>query len=284
MTKQELKNKLLATNYFINNNYLEEYLNLVFDYKLNNPSRYTEEHHILQKQYFRLVGLPIDNSKLNLVSLLYKDHCKAHWLLYYCTKGNLKRANAAAVNYIVKVYNSLHLTNKTKEDFLTTDFEELQCYYDAIKNDTESKYYTDIEIKFLQENYPKQGSSYCAKILGRTRSSVMNTVNKLGLSRKYSWTEADCEFLKENYALRGGKYCAEALGKTLKDVFKKAMRLGLSREKTPKVKEDSWREAELLTLTTYYPKEGTKVYLRIPTRSYNACRLKASQLGLKKEK
>jgi hypothetical protein len=42
-----------------------------------------------------------------IVNLLYKDHCKAHYLLYFCTIGRLKHANAEAVSYMFSVYPAL---------------------------------------------------------------------------------------------------------------------------------------------------------------------------------
>ncbi len=47
MTKQELKIKLLNTSLFIDNNYLQEYLNLVDNYITTED--YTEKHHILPR-------------------------------------------------------------------------------------------------------------------------------------------------------------------------------------------------------------------------------------------
>ena len=76
MTKQALKSKLLATGYFINNSFLDQYIDLVTNSLVNNC--YSEYHHILQKQYFRLINMPIDNSAENLKLLSYADHCKAH--------------------------------------------------------------------------------------------------------------------------------------------------------------------------------------------------------------
>lgn len=284
MTKQELKIKLLNTHYFIDNNYLDEYVDLIITNISSSSQGYSEKHHILQKQYFRLTNTPIDNSDSNLVLLLYKDHCKAHWLLYYCTIGHLKRANAASVNYILKVYNNLHKTLKTKEEISDKIFNELQFYYDNIRNDESSKYYTDYEITFIKDNYSKHGADYCAKQLNRSLASIRNEVYTLGLLREWTWTDEMNNLLYNQYKNVGGKVCAKKLNLPLKAIYKQAKKLGLSRKGTPKIKDDSWTSHELNLLIQWYPLEGTKAYLRIPTRSYNACRLKASQLGLKKLK
>ena len=71
-----LKEKLLKTGYFIDNEYLANYIKLVENYITDKL--YTERHHILQRAYFELNGLEVDNSKTNIVKLAYADHCKAH--------------------------------------------------------------------------------------------------------------------------------------------------------------------------------------------------------------
>lgn len=55
LTKQQLKEKLLATNYFIDNVYLNNYIDLIFnyDYKSNG---YREYHHVLQVAYYKQVN------------------------------------------------------------------------------------------------------------------------------------------------------------------------------------------------------------------------------------
>ena len=74
--KNVLKQKLLNTELFLDNEYLDEYINLVLS---NNITiGYTEKHHILQRNYFKKSGLPLDNSPDNLITLSYCDHCKAH--------------------------------------------------------------------------------------------------------------------------------------------------------------------------------------------------------------
>lgn len=91
MFQQEIKIKLLATNYFIDNEYLDKYCELIElnkDTKRERPK--TQSHHIIPVSYFKLSELPIDNSKENRVNLLYKDHILAHYYLCLCTKGKFK--------------------------------------------------------------------------------------------------------------------------------------------------------------------------------------------------
>ena len=91
MTQQEIKVKLLNTNYFIDNEYLDKYCELIElnkDTKKERPK--TQSHHIVPVSYFKLSKLPIDNSKENRVNLLYKDHILVHYYLCLCTKGKFK--------------------------------------------------------------------------------------------------------------------------------------------------------------------------------------------------
>lgn len=43
-------------------------------------------HHIVPKCWFKMNGLPVDNSKDNRVLLSYTDHCKIHKLAYLCAR------------------------------------------------------------------------------------------------------------------------------------------------------------------------------------------------------
>lgn len=91
MTIQELKTKLLATNYFENNKYLDKYCKLVKQNEFTKKQESkTNKHHILPKSYFKMLGLPVNNSLENLVHLLYIDHILAHYYLCLCTNRQFK--------------------------------------------------------------------------------------------------------------------------------------------------------------------------------------------------
>ena len=88
MTTLELKKRLLATTYFLENVYFSEYLALVST-SVRPEVFKTQSHHILPKTYFKHFKLPVDDTSDNLVELLYCKHIYAHWLLTKCTKGFL---------------------------------------------------------------------------------------------------------------------------------------------------------------------------------------------------
>lgn len=126
MSKQELKNKLLATEVFIDNEYLDQYCELIIS-NLNQEKIkcQTQGHHIVPKCYFISNELNIDNSEENLINLLYKDHILAHYYLCLCTEGNLQYKLANAF---------FHLTARkwNYEDFdPETDLSEYQRLYEG---------------------------------------------------------------------------------------------------------------------------------------------------------
>ena len=82
------KERLLATHDFIDNEYLDKYVELI-DLNKNTQaiSKKTNKHHIIPAYYFRHFDFPVDNSEDNLVNLYYRDHMLAHMYLSGCTEG-----------------------------------------------------------------------------------------------------------------------------------------------------------------------------------------------------
>ena len=104
MTRQSLREKLLSTNLFIENDFFEQYLDLISVENNSLKQGYTEKHHILPRAYYEHEHIPLDSSQANLIILTYADHCKAHYLMYFCTLDYLKNDNAHAVHYIQKMF------------------------------------------------------------------------------------------------------------------------------------------------------------------------------------
>ena len=53
------------------------------------------KHHIIPRCWFKMMKLPVDNSKANLVMLSYEDHVKIHKLAYLCVKDNIMKGKLA---------------------------------------------------------------------------------------------------------------------------------------------------------------------------------------------
>lgn len=285
----KLKEALLSTNLFIDNNYLDEYIELVSSY--SKIEGYTERHHVIQVAYYKhlykckreLAESYADADPNNfIVQLSYKDHCKAHWLLYFCTTSYLKRGNENAVRYILEVYKKLTSKSKLALEFNEEDFELLQAYMNSIIADPESRYYTDAEEELLRRYYPEFGIDYCMQFFpSRSRSAVIGFANKLQLKRtNVFWTKEEEDFLRTNYPLYGIKYCMEKLDRTRLMIKCKANYMGLKVENLSKYNRQ-WTEEELDILKNNYEQFGIDYCVElIPSREKTAISKKASDLGL----
>ena len=69
-TEEELKEKLLLTNCFNDNEWLDKYINLIINKSLVEKIKYKSAvHHIIPRHYFINENKNIDNSAKNLVYL-----------------------------------------------------------------------------------------------------------------------------------------------------------------------------------------------------------------------
>ena len=84
----QLKERLLNTGDFVDNEYLDKYVELI---QANRDTKAisckTNSHHIVPSYYYRHHNLPVDNSLQNRVNLVYRDHMLAHLYLSGCTQG-----------------------------------------------------------------------------------------------------------------------------------------------------------------------------------------------------
>ena len=103
---QKIREQLLATGAFVDNEYFSNYCQLICSNKSTKPVKgKTQKHHILPRAWFKLHNEPVDNSKDNLVNLLVLDHIKAHlYLLKSTTSEALRSASAAAVRYMCDIF------------------------------------------------------------------------------------------------------------------------------------------------------------------------------------
>lgn len=99
----ELKRKLLQLNIVEDNEYLDKYCELV---ESNKETKYikgkTHKHHIIPKSYYKINNIDMNNSKDNLVNLLFKNHILAHYYLSLCSSNlDFKYANELAFSYLI---------------------------------------------------------------------------------------------------------------------------------------------------------------------------------------
>ena len=272
--KNVLKQKLLNTGLFLDNEYLDEYINLVLS---NNITiGYTEKHHILQRNYFKKSGLPLDNSPDNLITLSYCDHCKAHWLLYFCTTGYLKKANEASIRYIVEMYKVLTGKDRNKFEFNDSDFQLLQSYMTSIVNDENSRYWTEAEVDYLKKNYCGYGTgTKCAKYLNKPINLVNEKARLLGLSKNCpDWTEAEIEILYKYYPIEGDKVYLRI------PLHSKDACRGKAKQLKIRTKNHYWTPDEISILKLNFPLVGPTGCSKLLNRNKTECKHKADRLGL----
>ena len=272
--KNVLKQKLLDTGLFLANEYLDEYINLVLS---NNITvGYTEKHHILQRNYFKKSGLPVDNSPDNLITLSYCDHCKAHWLLYFCTTGYLKKANEASIRYIVEMYKVLTGKDRNKFEFNDSDFQLLQSYMTSIVNDENSRYWTEAEVEYLKKNYCGYGTGpKCAKYLNKPINLVNEKARLLGLSKNCpDWTEAEIEILYKYYPIEGDKVYLRI------PLHSKDACRGKAKQLKIRTKNHYWTPDEISILKLNFPLVGPTGCSKLLNRNKTECKHKADRLGL----
>lgn len=273
-----LKQVLLNTGYFVDNSYLDEYLELI--QKPFSLSGYSEKHHVIPAVVYSAKYSTKDNREARklanadpnnfLVDLLFKDHCKAHWLLYNCTINEVKACNARAYIFMSgkKVNQFEELTNE--------EYNEIQLYRDRVIE--EDDYYWSLEEKrLLYEHYADYSFEELTKQLHRERQAIIRTANSLGLYRPRDryWTTEDEQWLIDNYAKYSRKECADFLNKTEASINKKCTTLGLYK---PSV---VWTDKQNKWLLENYTKYTVSESAAILGRTYNAVRSQASKLGLK---
>ena len=107
-----VKQSLLSTNLFLENDYFLDYVELIeINLKTKKERFVTQQHHIIPRCYYIHNNLTIDNSISNLVNLKYSDHLLAHYLLALCSKddwfkfANELVLNLASTNYFNSKFN-----------------------------------------------------------------------------------------------------------------------------------------------------------------------------------
>ena len=107
--KTALKQKLLSFEFVVDNEYLDQYCDLIIENKANKPIKSeTNDHHIIPKHYFLKQHQVVDNTEDNIVTLYAIDHILAHWLLANCSSNEYYfYANMSAVMFTSAKYNLL---------------------------------------------------------------------------------------------------------------------------------------------------------------------------------
>ena len=247
-----LRTYLIEEIGYLDNEYLTEYINLITTYTL--AAGYSEQHHMIPiAYYFKKYNCKskweakrkyADKDPQNrLVQLLYKDHIKAHWLLYNCTTGYLKQANAKAYK---RMLNEKY-TYKFEHRLTDEEYAELQYQMDQIVQSEDTIYWSAKDINWLIENFRNYSYTECGKYLNKTALAVQHKIHVLGLTKYRMWTEDEVEWLKTNILIYSVKECSEYLNRPVCNVQSKLSELGLTKlkSKTKVVKKDKVAKVKL---------------------------------------
>lgn len=245
-----LKEVLLSFDGVIDNEYLDQYVELVNSTISFSENDYTEKHHVIpaacykeqkeehmpETRYRREI---VDADTRNYyVVLLFKGHCKAHWLLFNCTSGYLRGSNATA---FIEMTGKL---DKLMSGLSESEYEQLQCQRNFIKENSDY-YWSHTDDAWLISNYHTKTAAECAEYLGRSKSSINCRVIKLGITSDPYWSKADIDWLTENYYSADDAYLVAYLNRSIYSIRKKIQLLGLpaKHRSAPKffsTDEDQW--------------------------------------------
>lgn len=250
---------------------------------------FTEQHHVIPVSYYKCYYkcgtrrqaevFASRACKNSVITLSYLDHCRAHWLLYFCTIDQLKYLNDYAVSYIVNVYKKITGEEKPRLAFVQEDFELLQKYMNDIKADTASRYYSNYEIEIVKQCHAEGQYGYIlrsAKKLGISVKRAFRIASKCNLNRPApDWTSTEISILKQYYPLECDSVYKRFPNRTRAVVRAEAVKLKI------KTISHYWTEDEERILVQNYAQLGPKAVSKlIPTRTALECRKKAKRLNL----
>lgn len=205
MTHQELKIKLLETNYFEDNKYLDKYCELIINnLEIKKEKFKTQGHHIIPQCYYNLINKPINNPDENMVNLSYINHVMAHYYLCLCTKEELVQ-NLRYPFICMTALGRLDGQGITPEEFNPErDLNEYQAIYEnyckKLSSDRLGKKASEETKKKM--SYPR--SEEMKKHLSKARKGMPNP--KSGEARRGTKRPGTSEKLKGKSNLANCKY------------------------------------------------------------------------------
>ena len=245
-----LREVLLSFDGVIDNEYLDQYVQLVNNTFSFSEEDYTEKHHVIPVACYkelREAHIPETRYRREIVDadprnycvvLLFKDHCKAHWLLFNCTSGYLRKSNATA---FIEMTGKL---DKLANGLSDSEYDQLQGQRSFIKENSDF-YWSRADDAWLTSNYPTRTIAECAEYLSRSKSSISCRAIKLGITSNPYWSKADTDWLIENYYNTADDDLAMHLNRSISSIRHKIRLLGLPPKYKPAPKffsaeEDQW--------------------------------------------
>ena len=216
-----IRKKLLDTGYIEDNEALTKYIEI-----MNCPQTggYVEKHHILPVSYFKLVGLPVDNSVDNLVSLSAFNHILAHYYLYRCVT-NVRWKNKLATAFIFMKHGQQgHLLTLEENEFLKVlPYYSKLSYWKGRKRDRKS---VGKSIETRMKNREIIYSKISASLSGRKHTEEAKEKMRLGQLRRdpstirRGFTLSEEQRARISETLKGHKQSAETKQKRIESLHK----------------------------------------------------------------
>ena len=147
--------------------------------------------------------------------------------------------------------------------------------------------WSEDDDNIIRSFYPEEGEAVSERLPGRTISAIKIRASKLGVryrgSNSYNvWTDEENEILNKYYPTEGDAVLKRLPDKDKHQLTGHAYYLGLYQKYHKKKFEVViWSEEEDRIMREYYPDEGFDVIERLPGRTRNAIKTRASVLGLK---
>jgi hypothetical protein len=252
---QKIKEALLSTEQFLDNEWLDKYVVLVEANTATEPkAKQTfwdpiQKHHIIPRCYYKHAGLPVNNSKGNLVSLTVNDHANAHYFLVKASATGFMRSNMAAALNLIKHYGA-ELSNEATELVSETSSERMKALCEAGLKQT-----FKVPVRCVETNQVFDSITAAANYIGAQPPSIKRVLkNPEKTLRGFHW---------------------EYAGETWEEWRAKQ----LDKKKEPRLNFFTEEEVELLRKE--YPNSGYNIPELLLRHSKQSIQGKAIALGIK---
>jgi hypothetical protein len=274
-----LKEALLSFDGVIDNEYLDQYVELVSSTFSFSDLDYTERHHVIPVAFYRAKHLCSSRSdaefdfankdtRNKLAILRYRDHCLAHWLLTKCTSGILLRMSVTTFMNMTGDRSLL-----TKDTLHETFLQEIQEYRNELREESDF-FWSAWQDQWLIENRATKTFKECAEFLGKPEYCICTRCRFLGLIKRPGWTTVEEQYLRENYGKYSIKVLSEQLSRSYDSVAAKANALELTKASKYTPEQEAWLKQN------YIYKYSLKECAKHLNRTMKSITAKVTALGI----
>ena len=201
---ENVKSILLSTKFFIDNEYIDKYIELINDSRNQPHIKFeTAKHHIVPRFIFKYTKKPIDNSKNNLVNLYHWQHLLAHYYLAKsCASEDALQASRCALIFIYGKYDFEFIS----ESLFIDNQKEIQEYV------IESR---KIQAEAPHKAYRNKSVDEKSKISEKRRASLSSlvTINKDDVELRVHKEDLEM-YLNQGYVKGRALRCKKSISKS----------------------------------------------------------------------